>query len=355
MDWGTLPDELYKPDVPLKEWQKHMKTAGKDGFAANELASIAPIAWGPWVERTITFPIYMIMNAAPMALPPLMWFTIGWRSALKFVVGLCSLHMLCKFLNPFKSARAAQYIYTERNIQKYNSMKWVWPKSLHPPHLDTAKIFCAIPHGLAPLGVVAYPGWSKVFGDRLNHPTGAAVVLKLPVIGYFLKKMGYIVAASGPIKKALAKDESVSLVLDGIAGMFQSSDNVELGWIKKRKGVVKIALTTGKPLVPCYGFGHSKLWKILTDPFGILEKISIKLDVSVTPFTGRPFGILPFGPPFRVPVALVFGEPVVVPLIENPTQDDIDKYHAKLMESMTEAFEKHKGAYGWSTKKLKLV
>ena len=37
------------------------------------------------------------------------------------------------------------------------------------------------------------------------------------------------------------------------------------------------------PLVPVYSFGHSELWTILTDPFGILERLSIKLDLSIVP------------------------------------------------------------------------
>eukprot|EP00746_Dinoflagellata_sp_MGD_P021658 gnl/MRDRNA2_/MRDRNA2_15055_c0_seq1.p1 gnl/MRDRNA2_/MRDRNA2_15055_c0~~gnl/MRDRNA2_/MRDRNA2_15055_c0_seq1.p1 ORF type:complete len:364 (-),score=60.39 gnl/MRDRNA2_/MRDRNA2_15055_c0_seq1:77-1168(-) len=355
LDFGCLPDELYKPNVPLKEWQKHLKTAGKGGFAPNELASIAPISFTSWLERIITYPIYMILNAAPMALPPTIWGIFGWQGALKFVAGFFSLHMLCVVVNPLRDIRKGQYIYTERNIQKYNSIKWVWPKSLQPPNLDSAKIFCCIPHGLAPVGITAYPGWSKVFGERLNHPTAAAVVLKLPIISYFLKKIGYIPAASSPIKKTLEKEESVSLVLDGIAGMFQSDPSTELGWIKQRKGVVKIALTTGAPLVPCYGFGHSKLWRIVMDPLGILEKLSVKLDVSLTPFCGRPYGLLPFGPPYRTPILLAFGEPIIVPKVEKPSQEQIDEYHTKLMDSMMQAFETHKAAYGWPTKSLKFL
>lgn len=355
LDFGRLPDELYKPDVPLKEWQKHLVTAGKDGFAPNQLASIAPISFFSWLERTITFPAYMILNAVPLALPPAIWAVLGWKGAMKFVAGLCSLHLLFIVWNPLRNARKGQYIYTERNIQKYNSIKWVWPKSLQPPNLDCAKIFCCVPHGLAPIGITAYPGWSKVFGERMNRPTAAAVVLKLPIISYVLRGVGYIPAASAAIKKALQKEESVSLVLDGIAGMFQKDPSAELCWIKQRKGIVKIALTTGTPLVPCFGFGHSKAWRILTDPWGILEKLSVKFDIALTPFCGRPFGLLPFGPPFRTPVLVAFGEPVVVPKVAEPSQEQIDEYHAKLMASMMEAFEAHKAAYGWPTKTLKFV
>jgi len=268
---------------------------------------------------------------------------------------LAGVHVLLKVLNPMKNARKGQYIFTERNIQQYNSMKWVWPKSLEPPNTPGPKIFCTIPHGLAPVGITAYPGWSRLFGDRLCHPTAAPTVLKLPVISYILKKVGYIPAATKDIKKALGQDESVGLILDGIAGMFQSDPTTELGWVKERKGVVKIALTTGTPMVPIFGFGHSQLWRIIVDPFGLLEKISLVLGVSVTPFCGRPFGLLPFGPPYRTPVMLAIGDPIVVPKIEDPTKEQIAEYHGKLMEGFLAAFDTHKAAYGWQDRKLKLV
>jgi hypothetical protein len=356
MDFGLLPDDLYKLEVPLSEWQKHLKTAGKDGFKPNSLRTIAPISFRSWLERTITFPVYMILNAAPMALPPVLWMSVGWKSTLKFVAGLLLTHFVTTFVNPMRNARKGQYLYTERNIQKYNSIKWVWPKSLQPQNLPGKKIFCAVPHGLAPVGITAYPGWSKLFGERMNHWTAAPVVLKLTIVSYLLKNIGYVPATSSSIKSVLTKkDENVGVVLDGIAGMFQKGGNTELAWVKERKGIVKIALTTGTPLVPVFGFGHSKLWRIITDPFGILEKISLALNVSVTPFCGRPFGLLPFGPPFREPVLMAFGEPIIVPKIKEPSQEQIDEYHHKFMESMVEAFETHKTAYGCPEKKLKFV
>mmetsp|Transcript_4929 Transcript_4929/g.18487 ORF Transcript_4929/g.18487 Transcript_4929/m.18487 type:complete len:365 (-) Transcript_4929:65-1159(-) len=355
MDFGRLPDELYKPEVPLEEWQKHLKTAGKKGFAAGSLREIAPIRMGELLERLIVYPLYMIMNAAPFMMPPVLWAASGFRGCLYFVLGLLGVHGICVALNPMGSMKSAPYIFTERHIQKYNSIKWVWPKSLQPPNVPGPKIFCTIPHGLAPIGIVAYPGWSKLFGDRLNRPTAAPAVLKLPVISYVLKKIGYIDASSAAIKRSLNKQENVCIILDGIAGMFQKNNDEELGWVQERKGIVKIALTTGTPLVPVFGFGHSQLWRILVDPFGWLEKISLKLGVSVTPFCGRPFGLLPFGPPYREPVLLAFGEPIEVPKVEEPCKEQINEYHQKLLDGFQKAFETHKVAYGWPHKTLRLV
>ena len=54
----------------------------------------------------------------------------------------------------------------------------------------------------------------------------------------------------------------------------------------RRKGIVKIALRKGAPLVPAYCFGHTELWTIVTDPLGILQATS--LNCPLPPLTPSP-------------------------------------------------------------------
>lgn len=138
-------------------------------------------------------------------------------------------------------------------------MQFVWPESIQRPALnDQPVIFAAIPHGLSPLGITAYPMWSKLFNDKLCHWTCAPVVLKLPLISSFMKAIGYIPAKAKNITDTLIKkEENVGIILDGIAGMFQAHD--EVAHVKTRKGIIKIALRAGAAVVPVYGFGHTSL------------------------------------------------------------------------------------------------
>jgi Diacylglycerol acyltransferase len=144
--------------------------------------------------------------------------------------------------------------------------------------------------------------------------------------------------------------------LDGIAGMFSSNNkapNVETAFLKQRKGIVKIALKAGVPIVPVYGFGHTSLYTVCVDPMGILEMVSSNLQISLTPFLGRWGWIL--GPPKRLPVTVCLGQPIHCPLIANPTQPQIDHYHGLLLDRYKELFETHKEAYGWGHKTLQVV
>ena len=157
-------------------------------------------------------------------------------------------------------------------------------------------------------------------------------------------------------------DESVGVVLDGIAGMFNDGDHTqatERGHVLSRKGIVKVALKAGVPIIPVYAFGATSLWSILVDPFRMLEQLSIRLNVSIVPFFGR-WG-WPFGAPRRAPLLLAFGEPIAHPQTDFAKFDNeqgkelIDRYHNKLVQGFRQVFDTHKVAYGWGDKSLELV
>ena len=100
----------------------------------------------------------------------------------------------------------------------------LWPASLHVPKLaEQPLLFVVIPHGFAPLGITPYPLWSKLFSRRLTRWTTAPIVLKIPIVGAGLRAIGYLPAKAHAIEGTLTtKDQSVGVVLDGIAGMFQN-------------------------------------------------------------------------------------------------------------------------------------
>ena len=169
-----------------------------------------------------------------------------------------------------------------------------------------------------------------------------------------MRKIGYVAAKSKSILDVLQKkNENIGVILDGINGMFQTSADKEIAFLQARKGIVKIALKAGAPIVPVFGFGHTALYTLTVDPFGILKSLSTALDTSFTPFFGR-FGWF-LGPPRRTPVTVCLGNPVQCPRLDNPTQEDIDKYHGYMLDAFREVFDTHKRAYGWGDKELRIV
>merc|ERR1712137_1492082 len=100
----------------MGEWQKFVKIAGGGGFESGSLRSIAPTSLFMWLERTIVFPIYMLLNAAPFRLPRLLYVAIGLRATLIVALILVGVHLLIGVTNPLQTISRGQYIYTERNV-----------------------------------------------------------------------------------------------------------------------------------------------------------------------------------------------------------------------------------------------
>ena len=368
---GTLPDDLYFEHVPVKEWLALVQQSPPGGFAPNTLNKLVPLDRMVEVERIVGVSMYMIGNVLPFAMPLLAVaaiFSVVARYALLalllYTVSLLIVHYIYfqpYFLKRYKrtshmssNVRDNQYLYTERNSCKYLNTTVVWPSSLHQggSFQDKPVIFCMVPHGVAPFGATAYPMWGKLWSSKVCHWTCAPIILKLPFIGYFMNKIGYIPAKSKQILDCLTKkEESVGVFLDGIAGMFQGQE--ERAYLRQRKGIVKIALRAGVPIIPVYGFGHTAMYSVLVDPFGIMEWLSNHLQASLTPFYGRWGWFL--GPPRRIPVTLCLGEPIECPHIAEPTNDEVNQYHAKMVAGFQNVFDQHKEAYGWGEKTLKIV
>ena len=293
--------------------------------------------------------------------------------------------------------RKNQFGFAERHAMKYFSMRTVYPASLHPPQKkmevsymgpmaynkpilyiiaslhtttrnndapwqETPIIFCMIPHGVLPMGLMAYPLFSCLFNSRLCRWTTAPIVLKIPIISNIVKAGGIIAAQQKTILDALTKKEhNVGVILDGVAGMFNDSDDDkdERGFVMNRKGIVKIALKAGVTIVPVYQFGVTSLWTILVDPFGIMEALSVWLNVSIVPFYGR-WG-WPLGPPRRKPMLLAFGDPIFHPKMSSDElkgeagERVVNDHHKKLVDGFQRLFDTHKRSYGWGEKKLQLV
>ncbi|CAN0502085.1 unnamed protein product, partial [Scytosiphon promiscuus] len=55
----------------------------------------------------------------------------------------------------------------------------------------------------------------------------------------------------------------------------------------------------------------------------------------------------------RQPLLVVLGRPIKTPKSAGePTQEDIDKYHALFVSELRRVFDKYKGPYGWGDKEL---
>ena len=253
---------------------------------------------------------------------------------------------------------------------KYNSMRVVveapnelLPLPGQPP--PATYLFAGVPHGLFPIGMVLL-GWCNfALPWRRIRAAAASVTLRLPVWRQIGLWNGGIDVSRASIIKALRAGDNVLVAMDGIAGMFtgRTAAKEEVFLLGRRKGLVRIALQTRTPMVPFVCFGNTRTVRPLSDPAGVMERLSRLLGVSLIVPTGR-FG-LPI--PKRVPITVVIGKALPLPPRRTshdstassgdyePSEAEVDDLHAELVDALKELYYRWRVAGGYSGIELAVV
>ena len=151
----------------------------------------------------------------------------------------------------------------------------------------------------------------------------------------------------------------MAVLVPGGAEEALNSDRGEVRLIlKKRKGFIKLALTTGASLVPSFTFGENKIYNKLDNPEGSLIRLlqdTAQKWFGFAPvlFLGRgifnyTFGILPH----RLPLTVVVGSPISVEKNSNPSQKDIEALHQQYIEALVSLYDDNNPKYGDGATKL---
>ncbi|RLN67435.1 hypothetical protein BBJ28_00025069 [Nothophytophthora sp. Chile5] len=108
--------------------------------------------------------------------------------------------------------------------------------------------------------------------------------------------------------------------------------------LKKRTGIFRLALHTGTPLVPVFVFGESDLYyqELFLSKFKVAPPL-----VWGTGMLGCPVGVCPRA----VPLHVVTGTPISVPLIEDPSEGDVAKYQELYQSELVKLYAEHEQQY----------
>ena len=117
-----------------------------------------------------------------------------------------------------------------------------------------------------------------------------------------------------------------------------------------RKGFLQLAFQHGIPIVPVYCFGATKMFHRLNLP--ALERLSSLIRASIVVF----FGVWGLPIPFRQKLLYVMGNPITPPAGgDTREQEAVDDMHRQFCDELLRIFDRHKEAYGWGHKSLKLL
>jgi 2-acylglycerol O-acyltransferase 2 len=216
------------------------------------------------------------------------------------------------------------------------------------------------PHGIISVGCfVSFAadatGASEMFPGIRIHPATLNSNFFIPFWRELLLRLGVISVSASAIKSVLGKGpgNAALIVPGGAAEALDAHPGRHSLTLNRRQGFFRIALQHGASLVPIYSFGENDLFEQARNVEGsLLRKIQnalLKYMGFATPFfsgAGCNGGSLPMNPiPFRVPIVTVVGDPIKCPLIENPTQSDIDSVRVLYVEKLQEIFKKFADQY----------
>uniref|UniRef100_A0A8C6CUF2 Acyltransferase n=1 Tax=Moschus moschiferus TaxID=68415 RepID=A0A8C6CUF2_MOSMO len=262
---------------------------------------------------------------------------------------------------PKKGGRRSQWV---RNWAVWRYFRDYFPIQLVKTHnLLTSRnyIFGYHPHGIMGLGAFCNFSTeatevSKKFPGIRPYLATLAGNFRMPVLREYLMSGGICPVNRDTIDYLLSKNGSgnaIIIVVGGAAESLSSMPGKNAVTLRNRKGFVKLALRHGADLVPIYSFGENEVYKQVIFEEGswgrwVQKKFQKYIGFAPCIFHGRglfssdTWGLVPYSKP----ITTVVGEPITIPKLEHPTQQDIDLYHAMYMEALVKLFDQHKTKFG---------
>ena len=198
------------------------------------------------------------------------------------------------------------------------------------------------PHGILCTGLnttaQSHPFFknAEVVGTQLAglHPWGGLVMKFYGIEGAYPENFNRLMQEKKNIMFVPGGFEEATITVYGKDRVF----------VKHRKGFIKLALEYGYTVHPCYVFGETKLYYTATN-----EKIGLFLNKFKLP------GLMAFSknvvvPNENVKLSVVIGKGIKFPVIPNPTQEYVDKYHSLYVEKLEEMYNRWKGVCGGEDK-----
>jgi len=339
------------------------------------------------LERLMSKPFAMLgMVFAPLSLPfERRMQTVGMLNVIFFMMHGYSIAfiLLNIYLFFFTSywwltvAYAAWYVYDYdspetggRKIEYCFMRRWpMWPlfasyfpmKLVRTHDLDPEKSYLLgyHPHGVLGYGAIAaFATDALKFSEAFPGLTARLITLRLNFLVPGGRELGLFSGMCSSSKQSLGSilrpnGNAAVLVVGGATESLNCGDKHKVKlYLIRRKGFVKLALQHGRELVPVFGFGENEIYEQVDNPEGSRVRKFQEWLKGVTTFTlplfhGRGIFQYSYGlVPYRKPVTVVVGSPIPVPKIENPTNEEVQEYHAKYMSALQKLYNEYNPKYG---------
>lgn len=313
----------------------------------------------PWSRRLQTLGVVFWVILSPLVLVPLsltlyvMLLPTMWPVLVPYVLWIMFFDKA-----PIQAGRPSKFFRTLRIwtlFKDYFPIELIKTADLKP---EKNYIFCYHPHGVISLGAISnFATEATGFSEKFPGIDLRVLTLKLnfytPFAREFVLAAGMcdVSATSCHYNLSRGPGSSILIVIGGAQEALDAHPGINNLTLKNRKGFVKVALQHGAALVPIFSFGENNLFAQIPNPKGsklrnFQDMLQKKLGFSMPLFQGRgvfnyDFGVLPH----RRPITTVVGEPLELPHLTAPTQEQIDEWHARYVEALVALYNQYKDVY----------
>lgn len=227
--------------------------------------------------------------------------------------------------------------------QRYQEVEVVREAELDPNH---RYIFGVYPHGILILSRVCLYGniFDSHFPGIETRTLAASPMFYLPGCREICLWMGAVNAAKRTARYLLDNtNKSLVVYPGGSAEIFTTDPNSTDTVLIERTGFIRLAMESGTDLVPAFVFGEKWLYCRADVPKAVKNFFYNTFRMPILLFWGKWYSWAPM----RGPLSMVFGKPIPVKKVANPTQEQVNALHAKYMAEIERLYHEYKGDYGY--------
>lgn len=209
------------------------------------------------------------------------------------------------------------------------------------------------PHGILVLSrIFCYGGvWEHLFEGLDFRVLGATPMFFVPFCRDICLWMRAVDASRQTTEYNLEKGRTVIVYPGGSKEIFETDGNKPDTIVYVRSGFIRMALKYGCDLVPVYVFGEKHCYYRWSPPELVRGFFLKTLKIPLIIFWGRFFTWMPF----RTPQVVVFGAPVPVQKVDNPTDDQVNALHATYCAALQALYQEHKSEAGYAKNEMLII